>query len=133
MSARYSSSRSSRVPVAKMAVPSETACRSRTPKARLVRSGRAASWAKRANSRPALIGVDNTLLDNDAAKAALASRIGDAVPPEVAQRFWELYERVRDAKEYVDFPATVARLGLEHAAAAARIGDILDSLPYRVF
>ena len=84
-------------------------------------------------ARPVFLDVDNTLLDNDAAKAALGSRIADAVPPETAQRFWDLYERVRNAKDYVDFPATIARLALEHAAAAARIGEILDALPYRVF
>ncbi|HEY8828965.1 MAG TPA: HAD family hydrolase [Candidatus Limnocylindria bacterium] len=84
-------------------------------------------------ARPVFLDVDNTLLDNDAAKAALESRIADAVPPDVARRFWELYERVRDAKDYVDFPATIERLSLEHAAAAARIREILDGLPYRVF
>ena len=84
-------------------------------------------------ARPVFLDVDNALLDNDAAKAALASRIAGAVPPEVAQRFWELYDRVRDAKDYVDFPATIARLALEHAAGAARIEEILDALPYRVF
>jgi hypothetical protein len=84
-------------------------------------------------ARPVFLDVDNTLLDNDGAKAALESRIADAVAPDVARRFWELYERVRDAKDYVDFPATIERLGLEHAAAAARIRGILDALPYRVF
>jgi hypothetical protein len=84
-------------------------------------------------ARPVFLDVDNTLLDNDAAKAALESRIAAAVAPEVARRFWELYERIRDAKDYVDFPATVARLAIEHATDAARIGEILDALPYRVF
>lgn len=84
-------------------------------------------------ARPVFLDVDNTLLDNDAAKAALETRIADAVPSEVAHRFWDLYERVRDAKDYVDFPATIERLSLEHAAAAARIREILDALPYRVF
>jgi hypothetical protein len=84
-------------------------------------------------ARAVFLDVDNTLLDNDAAKSALESRIADAVPPAVAGRFWLLYERVRDANGYVDFPATIARLAIEHAAAAARIGEILDALPYRVF
>src|SRR5438045_6447911 len=87
----------------------------------------------RVMARPVFLDVDNTLLDNDAAKAALASRIAGEVPPEVARRFWELYDRVRDAKDYVDFPATIARLALEHAAGAARIEEIIDALPYRVF
>lgn len=77
--------------------------------------------------------VDNTLLDNDAAKAALGSRIAAAVPSDVARRFWELYQAVRDAKDYVDFPATLARLAAERPADAARIERILDELPYRDF
>ena len=77
--------------------------------------------------------VDNTLLDNDAAKAALGSRIAAAVPAAAAKRFWELYEQVRDANDYVDFPATLARLGGERPADAAVIGGILDALPYGDF
>jgi hypothetical protein len=84
-------------------------------------------------ARPIFLDVDNTLLDNDAAKAALESRIGDAVAPEVAARFWDLYERVRDANDFVDFPETIRQLGIERPDAAVRIGRILDELPYREF
>jgi hypothetical protein len=83
--------------------------------------------------RPVFLDVDNTLLDNDAAKAALESRIAATVPREVAQRFWELYELVRDARDYVDFPATIERLAAEHPVDAGRIGRILDELPYGEF
>jgi hypothetical protein len=83
--------------------------------------------------RPVFLDVDNTLLDNDAAKAALGSRIAAAVPAETARRFWALYETVRDAKDYVDFPETLARLTDERPAEAARITAILDELPYREF
>jgi FMN phosphatase YigB (HAD superfamily) len=84
-------------------------------------------------ARPVFLDVDNTLLDNDAAKAALESRIAAAVPQEAARRFWELYELVRDARDYVDFPATIERLAAEHATDALRIERILDELPYREF
>jgi hypothetical protein len=84
-------------------------------------------------ARPVFLDVDNTLLDNDAAKAALELRIAEAVGPEVARRFWELYEQVRDALDYVDFPETIRQLGIEQPAAAGRIGPILDELPYREF
>jgi hypothetical protein len=77
--------------------------------------------------------VDNTLLDNDAAKAALEARIAASVPPAVAARFWELYELVRRDEDYVDFPATIARLSSEHAEETGRIERILDQLPYRDF
>jgi hypothetical protein len=84
-------------------------------------------------ARPVFLDVDNTLLDNDAAKAALESRITDSVPAAVAQRFWALYELVRDAEDYVDFPATLVRLAGEHPTDAARIERILDELPYGAF
>ena len=77
--------------------------------------------------------VDNTLLDNDAAKAALESLIAAAVASDVARRFWALYERVRDAKDYVDFPETLTRLAAERPEDAARIERILDELPYGDF
>jgi FMN phosphatase YigB (HAD superfamily) len=83
--------------------------------------------------RPVYLDVDNTLLDNDSAKAELESRIGTAVPSAVARRFWELYEVVREANDYVDFPATIARLGEGHPTDAARVERILDELPYREF
>jgi len=83
--------------------------------------------------RAVFLDVDNTLLDNDAAKVALEERVALAVGPSVARRFWELYELVRDAREYVDLPATVARLAGEHASDAARIERILDELPYGAF
>jgi hypothetical protein len=84
-------------------------------------------------ARPVFLDVDNTLLDNDAAKAALEARIAASIPPAVAARFWELYEVVRHDADYVDFPGTIARLATEHPDAAGRIERILDQLPYRDF
>jgi FMN phosphatase YigB (HAD superfamily) len=77
--------------------------------------------------------VDNTLLDNDAAKAELESRIAIAVAPAVARRFWDLYELVRDEEDFVDFPAAITRLATIHPAEAATVDRILDELPYREF
>jgi len=42
-----------------------------------------------------LLDVDNTLLDNDAAKAAIAAGVAACVSPADAARFWKGYERVR--------------------------------------
>jgi len=84
-------------------------------------------------ARPVFLDVDNTLLDNDAAKAALVRAIAAAVPEAIAARFWELYEIVRADEDYIDFPATVRRLGEGHPAEAALIAGILDELPYRDF
>jgi FMN phosphatase YigB (HAD superfamily) len=83
--------------------------------------------------RPVFLDVDNTLLDNDAAKAALAERLAAAVGAATAARFWTLYERIRDAADHVDLPATVVALGAEDPAAGARAGAVLAALPYADF
>ena len=83
--------------------------------------------------RPVFLDVDNTLLDNDLAKAALASRIAAAVPAAAARRFWELYETVRAEADYVDFPASLERLRASRPVDAETIARILDELPYPDF
>ena len=82
---------------------------------------------------PVFLDVDNTLLDNDAAKAALGSRIRSSVEPADARRFWELYEIVRRDEEYVDFPTTIERLRREASSAADRIAQIIETLPFAEF
>jgi FMN phosphatase YigB (HAD superfamily) len=54
-----------------------------------------------------LIDVDNTLLDNDRAKADVARAISGLVSPDRAARFWSLYEEVRDDCGVVDYPETL--------------------------
>ena len=49
-----------------------------------------------------LIDVDNTLLDNDRAKADVSRAIRELVGPDRAARFWSLYEEVRDECSVVD-------------------------------
>jgi FMN phosphatase YigB (HAD superfamily) len=56
-----------------------------------------------------LIDVDNTLLDNDRAKADVARAIRELVGPDRAARFWQIYEEVRDACGVVDYPETLRR------------------------
>jgi FMN phosphatase YigB (HAD superfamily) len=56
-----------------------------------------------------LIDVDNTLLDNDRAKADVAGAISALVGPDRAARFWSLYEGVRDECGVVDYPETLRR------------------------
>ncbi len=56
-----------------------------------------------------LIDVDNTLLDNDRAKADVAQAISGLVAPDRASRFWSLYEDVRDECGLVDYPETLRR------------------------
>jgi phosphoglycolate phosphatase-like HAD superfamily hydrolase len=56
-----------------------------------------------------LFDVDNTLLDNDRVKADIAAGIEAAVGSAAAERFWEIYEEVRRAQDYVDYPLTLDR------------------------
>ena len=54
--------------------------------------------------------VDNTLLDNDAAKAVMARRIVDLLGEDRAIHFWETYEAVRHETGMVDLPRTLVRV-----------------------
>lgn len=56
-----------------------------------------------------LIDVDNTLLDNDQAKADVARAIRALVGLDRAARFWSLYEKVRAEYGVVDYPETLRR------------------------
>ncbi len=56
-----------------------------------------------------LIDVDNTLLDNDRAKADQATYLRGLLGEAAASRFWELYEDVRREESVVDYPLTLAR------------------------
>jgi FMN phosphatase YigB (HAD superfamily) len=56
-----------------------------------------------------LLDVDNTLLDNDRAKADLARAISQLVGPDRSARFWLLYEGVRNDFGVVDYPETLRR------------------------
>jgi FMN phosphatase YigB (HAD superfamily) len=56
-----------------------------------------------------LIDVDNTLLDNDRAKADEAVYLRGLLGEAAASRFWELYEEVRRQESVVDIPLTLAR------------------------
>ena len=82
---------------------------------------------------PVFLDVDNTLLDNDAAKAMLRARVAAAVDATVSRRFWELHDIVRHELDYVDLPTTLERLRSEAPAPALHIARILDELPYADF
>lgn len=87
--------------------------------------------------------VDNTLLDNDRAKRALDSGLGDLLGAAGAARFWEWYEIVRRETGKVNIPLSMARYDaeLEHAAmdpAERRrlrfaLADFVMTFPYDEF
>jgi FMN phosphatase YigB (HAD superfamily) len=60
-----------------------------------------------------LFDVDNTLVDNDAAKNDLAAGVEQTVGGEHAARFWQIYEEVRHEREYVDYLRTLAHFRAE--------------------
>lgn len=82
-----------------------------------------------------LLDVDNTLLDNDALKAEIGARIDALVGPTLAQRFWILYEEVRQERDFVDYPETLVRFIHEHGEAAKpeQLRAIFETLPFPSF
>lgn len=79
--------------------------------------------------------VDNTLIDNDAAKELMAQQLIDLLGEDATIRFWETYEVVRHEEGMVDLPrtlvrflATVTDLDLRFALA-----DLVMGFPYERF
>ena len=60
-----------------------------------------------------LFDVDNTLIDNDRAKADLSARIAGLLGVAGERRFWDLYEEVRRDRGLVNIPLILARYGDE--------------------
>jgi len=85
-----------------------------------------------------LLDVDNTLLDNDAAKAELGRRIRDHLGAVAAERFWGVYEEVRTEATVVSYPLTLARYWEEAdptatVAIRAALADLVVEFPYADF
>ncbi len=56
-----------------------------------------------------LIDVDNTLIDNDAAKVEIDRRLDALLGEQGTADFWAAYEEVRTEREVVDIPRAMAR------------------------
>ena len=82
-------------------------------------------WSSRgAQAAPDLfLDVDNTLLDNDAAKREMDRRMAVLIGKRGSERFWEVYEEVRSEATMVDIPRTLARF----SSRAVRPGDALSA------
>jgi beta-phosphoglucomutase-like phosphatase (HAD superfamily) len=80
-----------------------------------------------------LFDVDNTLLDNDRAKADLAEGIEAAVGEELGGRFWEIYEEVRRIRDYVDYPHTLQRFreAFPNEPGFPAVAELVLGYPYR--
>ncbi len=72
----------------------------------------------REGSTVLLFDLDNTLLDADAARAAIDGGIRAALGEATAERFWGCYEEVREALGYVDVREAMLRLGRERGDAS---------------
>jgi FMN phosphatase YigB (HAD superfamily) len=60
-----------------------------------------------------LIDVDNTLLDNDAVIEDLRRHLIDAFGVECQQRYWELFEQLREELGYADYLGALQRYRVE--------------------
>jgi FMN phosphatase YigB (HAD superfamily) len=88
-----------------------------------------------------LFDVDNTLIDNDRAKADLSARIAGLLGVAGERRFWDLYEEVRHDRGLVNIPLILARYGDELDADSSlndaerrrlrfELADIVMGFPY---
>jgi len=79
--------------------------------------------------------VDNTLLDNDRAKADMEAQLLEVLGQAGSKRFWELYEEVRKQEGVVSYPKTIARFEQEWPAkvAAYHAANIVNGLPYEEY
>ena len=79
-----------------------------------------------------LFDVDNTLLDNDGVRSRLEAEIQGAVGPDRAERFWQLYEQVREELDFVNFPETMERFGREcdDSGCLGPLAGVLYGFPF---
>ena len=79
-----------------------------------------------------LVDVDNTLIDNDAVKADLTTRIARLLGPSEAGLFWSAYEEIRREREVIDFPRTLERLSsrISDTRAFGAVADLVFGYPY---
>ena len=80
-----------------------------------------------------LLDLDNTLVDNDAAREHMSRETDRILGAEGAKEFWSLYEGVRDELGYVDFLVTLARFHERHADAPPALDRAILDVPYERF
>jgi len=57
-----------------------------------------------------LLDVDNTLLENDAVEADLHRQLAAQLGQERAERYWTIFEELRDELGYADYLGALQRL-----------------------
>lgn len=83
------------------------------------------------------IDVDNTLIDNDALKAELNSRMQHLLGEGGAEFFWQVYEDVRQEKGYIDLYETSRRYAdVSDAFSPVKpeeIQNVFENLPFHKY
>jgi FMN phosphatase YigB (HAD superfamily) len=79
-----------------------------------------------------LFDVDNTLLDNDRVQADLHVHIGIEHGVTARNRYWEIFEKLRDELGYADYLGALERYRLEemHDPRLLRISNWLAEYPF---
>jgi FMN phosphatase YigB (HAD superfamily) len=79
-----------------------------------------------------LLDVDNTLLDNDRFAADLGEHLAQAFGASERQRYWTIYDSLRDELGYADYLASLQRFreGLEDHPALLRMSAWLLDYPF---
>jgi FMN phosphatase YigB (HAD superfamily) len=82
-----------------------------------------------------LLDVDNTLLNHDRLKAELADHLSDLLGPDRAGAFWRIYEDVRKASDYVDYPTTVKEWtrAFNDPATGTQLQGLIDGIDFRSY
>lgn len=82
-----------------------------------------------------LLDVDNTLLNHDQLKVDLADHLAQLVGPGRAEAFWRIYEDVRKASDYVDYPTTVKEWTREFndPDTGAELQKLIDGIDFKSY
>jgi FMN phosphatase YigB (HAD superfamily) len=79
-----------------------------------------------------LFDVDNTLLDNDRVQADLREHMADTYGREARDRYWALFEELRDRLGYADYLGALQQYRLEamHEPKVLRIAKWIADYPF---
>jgi FMN phosphatase YigB (HAD superfamily) len=79
-----------------------------------------------------LLDVDNTLLDNDRIQGDLKAHLAETYGETARDRYWELFEELRESLGYADYLGALQRYRLEelHNPKVLRIANFLADYPF---
>jgi FMN phosphatase YigB (HAD superfamily) len=79
-----------------------------------------------------LFDVDDTLLDNDRVEADLAAHLTEAYGAEAGNRYWDIFEKLRQELGYADYLGALQRFRLEmmHDPRVLRMSNWLVDYPF---